>query len=285
LTKIIEGIPYAVKIKEAIKKECLDLNIKPGLAVILLGDDPGSLSYVKNKIKACNELGFYSKNINLPSDIKEQDLINMIDLLSKDNSINAILVQLPLPKHIDENKIIEKIPVNKDVDCFTNYNLGALFSKKDANFYDIILPCTPAGVIYLLEQLKLDLNGKNIAVIGRSNIVGKPLSLMLSLKNATVTLCHSKTKNLELVLSDKDIVISAIGKANFIKKEMIKKEAVLIDVGTSLNSEGKLSGDFDFDNLINWASIITKVPKGIGPLTIAMLMKNTLYLAKKQNNK
>lgn len=281
MSTIIDGLKYSKIIKEEILEEVKKLNITPGLAVIIVGDDPASNSYVGSKIKSCEQVAFYSRTYKLPSNTSQADLLNLINTLSKDDNFNGILIQLPLPKHIDERIIIESIPTEKDVDCFSYNNLGKLFSKKSGDFTDLILPCTPAGIIELFDRYAISLTGKNVAVVGRSNIVGKPLAIMLTLRDATVTLCHSKTKNLKSILSDKDIVISAIGSQKFIKKDMIKKDAVVIDVGTNLDNNGKFVGDLDFEELKDWVSFITPVPKGVGPMTIAMLMKNTLKLAKK----
>lgn len=280
---IIDGGVCSAQIKEEISIELKKLGITPGLAVILVGDNQASQTYVRSKIKNCDKLGFYSKNINLPSSTSQEELLNVINDLANDNKIHGILVQLPLPKHINEELITNKIPPHKDVDCFTNINLGKLFSKKNKDFTDLVLPCTPAGVLELFNRYSIELKGKEVAVIGRSNIVGKPMALLLTLCDATVTLCHSKTLNLKEVLKTKDIIISAIGVAKFLKKDMVKKGAVLIDVGINRDENSKLVGDLDFEDLKEHVSYITPVPKGVGPMTIAMLMKNTLFLAKKAN--
>lgn len=281
MSTLIDGLKYSKIIKEEILEEVKKLNITPGLAVIIVGEDPASSSYVNNKIKSCEQVAFYSRSYKLPLNTSQAELLNLINNISKDDNFHGVLVQLPLPKHIDEKTIIDSIPPEKDVDCFSNYNLGKVFSKKNGDFSDLILPCTPAGILELFDRYSISLIGKTVAVVGRSNIVGKPLALMLTLRDATVTLCHSKTKDLKSILQDKDIVICAIGSKKFIKKDMIKKDAVLIDVGTNLDENGKFVGDMDFDDLKDWASFITPVPKGVGPMTIAMLMKNTLKLAKK----
>ncbi|MDR1627654.1 MAG: bifunctional methylenetetrahydrofolate dehydrogenase/methenyltetrahydrofolate cyclohydrolase FolD [Oscillospiraceae bacterium] len=272
---IIDGKKISEEILEKIKLKVLSIkknrNIVPGLAVIMVGDDPASRIYVNNKKKACSKVGVYSREYFLPGGISEEDLLKLISELNRDQNIHGILVQLPLPSHINENAVIEAICPEKDVDCFHPFNMGKLLTG-NAN----ILPCTPAGIIAALEHEKIDISSKHCVVVGRSNIVGKPISLLLLQKNATVTICHSKTLNLEDVCRRADILICAVGKANFISKEMVKNNAVVIDVGINRLPNGKICGDVDFDNVKFIASYITPVPGGVGPLTVSMLINNVL---------
>jgi methylenetetrahydrofolate dehydrogenase (NADP+)/methenyltetrahydrofolate cyclohydrolase len=274
-TKIIDGRLTSTNIKEEIKLEVDKLIEKnervPGLAVIIVGDDPASKVYVNSKIKSCNALGIYSEEYILDDKISEEKLLEIIEKLNNKTEIDGILVQLPLPKHIDEDKIIEAISAEKDVDGFHPINLGKLIIGKNT-----FKSCTPYGIIELLKRYDVELMGKDIVVVGRSNIVGKPLSIMLTNESATVTLCHSKTKDIRAKTLTADIIIVAVGRENFLTEDMVKDGAIIIDVGINRNSLGKLCGDVDFENVSKKSSLITPVPGGVGPMTIAMLMKNTL---------
>jgi methylenetetrahydrofolate dehydrogenase (NADP+)/methenyltetrahydrofolate cyclohydrolase len=251
----------------------LKYKAKPNLTVVLVGDDPASHIYVKNKVKKATELGFDSKAIFLPEKTTETELLNKVEELNKNKKVHGILVQLPLPKHISENSIINAISPLKDVDGFHPINKGRLAIGDEGGF----VPCTPLGCIILIEQiLGKDLSGKTAVVVGRSNLVGKPMASLLLNRNATVTIVHSKTKNAKDFTQKADILVIAIGKPKFITKDYVKKGAIVIDVGINRSSEGKLCGDADFDNLIDIASHITPVPGGVGPMTIACLMKNAL---------
>ncbi len=278
--KIIDGKEVSQYIKTRIKNEAEQLGIKPGLAVILVGNDPASHVYVNNKKKACEFCGFYSKSFELPENTTQDELLKLIDTLNADDEIHGILVQMPLPKHIDETAVIERIIPSKDVDAFNPVNVGKIMTG-DFDF----LPCTPAGVMELLKYYNIDVAGKHCVVIGRSNIVGKPMSMLMLHTNATVTICHSRTTNLVDIVSQADIVVAAVGRAGFVTKDMVKDGAVVVDVGINRNSEGKLCGDVDFENVSEKASYITPVPGGVGPMTIAMLMQNTLTSAKLSKEK
>ena len=249
----------------------------PGLAVILVGNDPASSVYVRNKHRACSEVGINSIEIKLPEETSESELLSRIDELNRDPSVNGILVQLPLPKHINEEKVINSISVEKDVDAFHPTNVGRIMIG-NYNF----LPCTPAGIMTLLDYYKVSIEGKKCVIVGRSNIVGKPMALLLLEKNGTVTVCHSRTRNLSEVTREADILVVAIGRAKFIGAEAVKPGAVVIDVGINRLEDGSLSGDVDFDAVAPIASMITPVPGGVGPMTISMLLKNTLTAAKNQ---
>ena len=278
---IIDGKAVSKKILEQVKKETEGFGKKPCLAVIIAGDDPASKIYVNNKRKTALGLGFESIVKELPENISESGLIEEIEKLNNDGKVNAILVQLPLPKHINSEKIIETIKPGKDVDCFHPSNVGKIAVNSEVFVY----PCTPKGILSLLEEYGISVEGKNAVVIGRSNIVGRPLSMMLVNKNATVTLCHSKTQNLKEITKSADILISAVGKPKFIKREMVKEGAVVIDVGITRGEDGKLSGDVDFESVKDAVSFITPVPGGVGPMTICSLMQNTLELFKQQNQR
>lgn len=243
----------------------------PGLAVIIVGDDQASKVYVNSKIRACEKIGIKSVEVCLPENISEEKVLNKIEELNNDKEINGILVQLPLPKHISEKKVTEKISITKDVDGFKPENLGKIMMGDDSGF----TPCTPQGIMYLIEQTKVELYGMTACVLGRSNIVGKPISSLLINKGATVVTCNSRTKNLEDIIKNSDIVVAAIGQAKFVKGNMVKDGAIVIDVGIN-RIEGKLVGDVDFENIKEKSSYITPVPGGVGPMTIAMLMKNTV---------
>lgn len=278
MAEIINGKEIAENILNNIKKEVENFDVKPTLAVIIVGCDPASKVYVKNKIKKSEFLGFNSILKELPEDIQKEELLDVIKNLNNDKNVNGILLQLPLPNGLDEKDFLDEISPIKDVDGFTTYNSGKLF--KGEKPYSIA--CTPKGIIKLLETKNINLEGKVAVVIGRSNIVGKPVANLLLQKNATVIQAHSKTKNLPEILKLADIIISATGKEEFIKGDMVKKGAIIIDVGITRNKNGKLTGDVDFESVYNKVSYITPVPGGVGPMTIATLMENTLELYKLQ---
>ncbi|MDP4133781.1 MAG: bifunctional methylenetetrahydrofolate dehydrogenase/methenyltetrahydrofolate cyclohydrolase FolD [Bacillota bacterium] len=274
---ILDGKKVSQRIKDEVAKEALGLRekgIRPGLAVILAGNDPASRVYVNNKKKACEYCNIHSEEYTFDENVKEEALLELIDCLNASKSIHGILVQLPLPKHIDEKKIINAISEKKDVDAFTPANVGKIMIGD----YDF-LPCTPAGVMELIKESGIDVKGKECVVVGRSNIVGKPQAMLLLHSHGTVTICHSKTENLKEVTKRADILVVAIGKAKFITADMVKKGAVVIDVGMDRDEEGKLCGDVDFESVKGVAGAITPVPGGVGPMTIAMLMKNTIKAA------
>lgn len=279
---LIDGREVSKKIRLELKNEVdglIEKGTKPGLAVVIVGDNKASQSYVRSKERVCNKLGMHSKKIALKIETSESELLDIINRLNYDDKIHGILVQLPLPNHIDEMKVIESILPEKDVDGFHPINAGKLLIGQDS-----LKPCTPYGIIKLLEEYKIDIESKNAVVIGRSNIVGKPISIMLLEKNATVTICHSRTKDLKNITKAADIVVVALGKPKYLTEDMIKEGAVIIDVG--INSvDGKIVGDVDFDNVKDKASFITPVPGGVGPMTITMLMSNTVKACKiKQKN-
>ena len=258
--------------------ELKEKNINPGLAVIIVGDDPASRVYVNNKKKACGEIGIYSEEYALPEETSEEELLALIKELNEKKEINGILVQLPVPKQINEETIINAIDPKKDVDAFHPVNVGKIMVGN----FDFV-PCTPAGVMELIDESGIDVAGKECVVVGRSNIVGKPQAMLLLHKNGTVTICHSKTKNLKEKTKQADILIAAVGKPNFITGDMIKEGAVVIDVGINRIAEKKLVGDVDFESAEKVAGAITPVPGGVGPMTIAMLMKNTVKATIIQN--
>ena len=280
--QIINGKEVSASVKAQVKAECEELKkqgITPGLAVIIVGDDSASQVYVRNKERACEECGFYSRKYALPEETTQEELNKLIIELNNDKSINGILCQLPLPKHLDDKEVINLIDPIKDVDAFHPENVGRIMIG-DYNF----LPCTPAGIVELIKSTGVEISGKKAVVIGRSNIVGKPMAMLLLHENATVEITHSKTKNLEEVAAGADILVVAIGKAKFVKSNMVKEGAVVIDVGMDRDENGKLCGDVDFEDVKDKCSFITPVPGGVGPMTISMLMKNTLTAAKIQNN-
>ena len=279
MAEILDGKKLASRICDNIKTEALKEETKPTLAVVFVGSDNASQIYVKNKHLKAESIGFKSIIISLPQDISENNLIEQILILNDDPNINAILVQLPLPEHINKQRIIEIINPLKDVDGFTSYNFG----KLALGYTPLAVPCTPKGIIRILDEYNINPEGKNALVIGRSNIVGKPVSLLLQRKNATVTMAHSKTQNLKEIAKTQDIIISAIGKPNFITKDYIKEGAIIIDVGINRTEKG-LCGDVHFEEVKSIASYITPVPGGIGPMTIAMLMENTFELYKIQKS-
>ncbi len=278
MAKILNGKELSAKIKAQLHEEVKTLNGKVGLAVIIVGDNPASRVYVNNKKKACEEIGFLSEEYALPEETTQEELVSLIKELNQKKSINGILVQLPLPKHLDEKAVIETISPEKDVDAFHACNVGRILIG-DYHF----LPCTPAGVMELIHESGIDVAGKECVVIGRSNIVGKPMALLLLHENGTVTVCHSKTQNLKEVTKRADILVVAIGRAKFVTADMVKEGAVVIDVGMDRDENGKLCGDVDFERVEKLAGAITPVPGGVGPMTIAMLMKNTLNAYKLQN--
>lgn len=282
MAQIIDGKAVSAKVKEQVRKEAEVLKnrgIEIGLAVVIVGDNPASRVYVNNKKKACAEVGFTSYEYALPEETTEAELLELVEKLNNDDKVNGILVQLPLPKQINENAIINAIRPDKDVDAFHPENVGHIMIG-DFSF----LPCTPAGVMELIAETGVDVCGKNCVVIGRSNIVGKPMAMLLLHKNGTVTICHSRTKNLAEICSQADILVAAVGKAGFVTPDMVKEGAVVIDVGMNRNAEGKLCGDVDYAACFDKAGYITPVPGGVGPMTIAMLMRNTLTAAKIKNN-
>ncbi|MBE5805831.1 MAG: bifunctional methylenetetrahydrofolate dehydrogenase/methenyltetrahydrofolate cyclohydrolase FolD [Clostridiales bacterium] len=275
---IIDGKELAKKIRGNLKIEVDELKrkgVNPKLAVIMVGDDSASKVYVKNKSKACNEIGIEYEEILLPANIVMNELLDIIEDLNKRDDIHGILLQSPIPNHLDIREAFNKIDYKKDVDGFHPINVGKLSIGEDC-----FISCTPYGVIRMLEEYNIDIEGKNAVIIGRSNIVGKPLIQCLLQKNATVTVCHSKTKNLHDIVRNADIVIAAIGKAKFITSDMIRDGAVVIDVGINRMDDGKLVGDVDFDSVKDKASYITPVPGGVGPMTIAMLMENIVKASK-----
>ena len=281
MAEIIDGKLVSKVLREQlakdVKKFTEESGDKPGLAVILVGDNPASAVYVRNKHKACLEVGISSYQIEMSADTDEDTLLNKIDELNDDPKVNGILVQLPLPPHISEEKVIGRISPEKDVDAFHPENVG----KITIGNYQF-LPCTPAGIVELLKYYNIEVSGKRCVVIGRSNIVGKPMSLLLLERNGTVTVCHSKTKNLSEITKEADIIVVAIGRAEFLRGDMVKEGAVVIDVGINRLDDGRLVGDVKFDEVSKIASAITPVPGGVGPMTITMLLKNTLCAAKMQ---
>lgn len=278
---IIDGKAVSRAVREQVAAETAQLKEKgivPGLAVIIVGEDPASQVYVNNKEKACAEVGFYSEKFALPESTTQQELNALVEELNARKDINGILCQLPLPAHLNDKEVINLISPEKDVDAFHPVNVGAIMIG-DYNF----LPCTPAGVMELIHSTGVDISGKKAVVIGRSNIVGKPMAMLLLHENATVEITHSKTKNLSEITSQADILVAAIGKAKFVTADMIKEGAVVIDVGMNRDENGKLCGDVDYASAADKCSFITPVPGGVGPMTISMLMKNTLTAAKLQN--
>ena len=280
MSRLIDGKVISAAVKERVKNEVSQLNekgITVGLAVIIVGEDPASKIYVANKKKACEALGIISEEYALPESTTEKELLGLIDTLNAKKSINGILCQLPLPRHLDEKRIINAISPEKDVDAFHPVNVGRIMIGD----YDFV-PCTPAGIMEMLAYENIETEGKSCVVIGRSNIVGKPMAMLLLHKNGTVTICHSKTRNLKEICLGADILVAAVGKAKFVTADMVKEGAVVIDVGMN-RENGRLCGDVDFEAVKDKASAITPVPGGVGPMTIAMLMQNTLTAAKRQN--
>ena len=274
----IDGKAISAEIRAELKEKteafAAARGYRPGLAVIIVGEDPASQVYVRNKKRACEEVGFYSRGYELPASTSQKELLALIDTLNADPAIHGILVQLPLPKHLDESEVLLRIDPKKDVDAFHPYNVGKIMIG-DYRF----LPCTPAGVMALLERTGIEIAGKKCVVVGRSNIVGKPMAMLLLHANGTVTVCHSRTKELSSVTREADILVVAIGRAEFITADMVKPGAVVIDVGMNRRADGKLTGDVDFAAVEPIASAITPVPGGVGPMTITMLLQNTLTAA------
>lgn len=282
MATIIDGKTLAKKIRMELKEKCEELinkHIQPKLAVIMVGDNPASKVYVKNKSKACNEVGILYEEYLLEEDTTQEELIKLIKKLNEDKSINGILLQSPIPQHLDINEAFKAITYAKDVDGFTPSSVGKLCIGEDT-----FISCTPYGVMKMFEEYNIDLTGKNVVILGRSNIVGKPLIQCCLQKHATVTVCHSKTKNLDEYTKQADIIISAIGKPKFVTSDMVKNGVIVIDVGINRDENGKLVGDVDFENVKERASYITPVPGGVGPMTIAMLMNNVIKATIQQNN-
>ncbi|MGX1983030.1 methylenetetrahydrofolate dehydrogenase (NADP+)/methenyltetrahydrofolate cyclohydrolase [Thermolongibacillus altinsuensis] len=280
---IINGLELAKEKRAQLAKEVEQLKsegIQPTLAVVLVGDHPASQSYVKAKQKACEEIGIRSKLLTFPSDITESFLLEQIQALNADDSIHGILVQLPLPKQIDELKVIETIAPQKDVDGFHPLNIGRMMTGQKT-----FLPCTPYGILFMIQSLNVEIAGKHVVVVGRSNIVGKPVGQLFLREHATVTYCHSRTKNLREITRQADILIVAVGKPNLIRAEDVKKGAIVIDVGVNRLENGKLCGDVHFEEVKEVASYLTPVPKGVGPMTITMLLHNTIQAAREQKGK
>lgn len=280
MAQIIDGKAISAKVKEEVKAEVERDGLNVGLAVVIVGDDPASKVYVNNKKKACEFCGIKSFEYALPTETTEEQLLELVDTLNADKNVNGILVQLPLPKHLDEKKVIERISPIKDVDAFHEQNVGKIMIGNYA-----FLPCTPAGCMELIHSTGNSVAGKECVVIGRSNIVGKPMAMLLLHENGTVTVCHSKTKDLAEVCRRADILIAAVGRPNFVTADMVKDGAVVIDVGINRLDNGKLCGDVKFDEVSEKASYITPVPGGVGPMTIAMLMRNTITAWRIQNEK
>ncbi|MCR5151252.1 MAG: bifunctional methylenetetrahydrofolate dehydrogenase/methenyltetrahydrofolate cyclohydrolase FolD [Clostridiales bacterium] len=282
MSKIIDGKSIRDKELKLYKNRVDELKangLLPCLAVILVGNDPASRVYVNNKKKACENVGIKSLEFALPEETSESEVINLVKTLNRDIGVHGILCQLPLPGHIDKEKVINTISPMKDVDCFHPENVGKLFLGKSH-----FVPCTPMGIMTMLKYEGIDVSGKHCVIIGRSDIVGKPMALLMLQSNATVTVCHSKTSNLSSYTKQADILVSAVGKAKFVKKDMVKSGAVVIDVGMNKDETGKLCGDIDFDEVKDICSVITPVPGGVGPMTITMLIKNTITAAQAQIN-
>ncbi|MCD7890537.1 MAG: bifunctional methylenetetrahydrofolate dehydrogenase/methenyltetrahydrofolate cyclohydrolase FolD [Ruminococcus sp.] len=281
MAQIISGKDVSARVKADVAAETAQLGdekgLKVGLAVVIVGNDPASRVYVNNKKKACEEVGFKSFEYALDESTTEEQLLDLIDVLNRDSRVNGILVQLPLPKHINETAVINAISPERDVDAFHPVNVGKIMIGEYS-----FLPCTPAGVMELIASTGTEISGKSCVVIGRSNIVGKPMAMLLLHKSGTVTICHSKTRNLKEICLGADILVVAVGKANFVTGDMIKEGAVVIDVGMNRLENGKLCGDVEFESAEKKASYITPVPGGVGPMTISMLMRNTLTAAKHQ---
>ena len=281
MATLINGKEVSLFVRERIKNEVRQFTEEydktPGLAVVIVGSDPASEVYVRNKHKACAEVGMYSEVHTLPEETTEEELLSLVDKLNADEKINGILVQLPLPKHLDSEKVILRINPEKDVDAFHPQNVGKIMIGNYS-----FLPCTPAGVMELLKYYNIDVCGKHCVIIGRSNIVGKPQAMLMLKENATVTVCHSRTVNLAEITKQADILVAAVGKANFVTPDMVKAGAVVVDVGINRNADGKLCGDVDFASVEPLVSYITPVPGGVGPMTITMLLQNTLTAAKQQ---
>lgn len=283
MATILSGKTVSARIKEEMKIEVENLKAKginPGLAVVIVGNDPASKVYVGRKEAMCTELGMHSEKFALPEETTQEELLKLVENLNSNPEIHGILVQLPLPSHLDEKAVINAINPAKDVDAFHPVNVGKIMIGD----YDFV-PCTPAGIMELIAESNVEVEGKQCVVVGRSNIVGKPMSMLLLHKNGTVTTCHSRTRNIAEITKTADILVAAVGRANFITADMVKPGAVVIDVGMNRLDDGRLVGDVDFENVEKVAGAITPVPGGVGPMTIAMLMKNTLTAAKQQEAK
>lgn len=281
MAKLIDGKAVAFEIRAKIALEVAELirhGVTPGLAVVIVGDDPASRTYVNNKKKACAQAGIYSEEYALPATASQNEIMDLVAKLNVKKDINGILVQSPLPDGLNEEAVVEAIDPEKDVDAFHPSNVGRIMI---GNYH--FLPCTPAGIIELLRSENIEIEGKDCVVIGRSNIVGKPMAMLLLHNNGTVTICHSKTKNLKEVCRRADILVAAVGKPKFVTADMVKPGVVVIDVGMDRDENGRLCGDVDFANVAKTASYITPVPGGVGPMTIAMLLTNTVAAAKRQN--
>lgn len=280
MASLIDGKATSKAVREEIRKETEALisksGVRPGLAVVIVGEDPASQIYVRNKKKACEEVGFASWVYELPEKTTQEELDALVEQLNRDEAVHGILVQLPLPKHLDAEEILLRIDPKKDVDAFHPVNVGKLVIGSDS-----FLPCTPAGIVVLLKRHGIEISGKRCVVIGRSNIVGKPMALLLLRENGTVTICHSRTKDLASVTREADILVSSVGKAKFVTADMVKPGAVVVDVGMNRDEAGKLCGDVDFAAVEPLCSAITPVPGGVGPMTITMLLANTVKAAKK----
>jgi methylenetetrahydrofolate dehydrogenase (NADP+)/methenyltetrahydrofolate cyclohydrolase len=270
MSQILDGQMISKEIKERIKEEVNRLEVKPKLVVILVGDDDASKIYVRNKIKACENVGIATEDYILPKDTREKELVDLIEKLNKNKEVNGILVQLPLPKHLNEDTIVNTISPNKDVDGLNIINQGKLLNRKP-----VLVPATPKGIITLLKRYFVEIEGKRVVIVGRSKLVGMPLALLFNHANATVTVCHSYTENLKDITKQADILVSAVGKANFISGDMIKKDAVVVDVGIN-RQMGHIVGDVNFKEAMEVARLVTPVPKGVGPMTIASLLENVL---------
>lgn len=275
--KIVDGKAIATRLREDLKEKIQKASVIPGLAVVIVGNDPASQIYVRNKIKACAEIGVKSYSYELPETASQKQVEDLLDTLAQDTNVHGILLQLPLPKGFDAEAAMAHIPFEKDVDGFSAKNLGLLTLHKE-----YMVACTPLGIMKILENEGVDLCGKHAVVLGRSDTVGKPMAMLLLNANATVTVCHSKTSNLKEVCKNADIIVSAIGKAKFVTADMVKENAIVIDVGINRDENGKLCGDVDFENVKQKTSLITPVPGGVGPMTITMLMHNTCLAAFKE---
>lgn len=279
---VIDGKKVRDHNLDIMKGEVAELNSKgvyPCLCVIIVGNDPASRVYVNNKKKACETVGIISREYAMPEETTTEELLALIDELNADNEVSGILCQMPVPKHIDSKAVLERIDPSKDVDCFHPYNVGKLVQGDN-----VMLPCTPAGMVEMLDFMGVEISGKHCVIIGRSDIVGKPMALLMLQRNATVTICHSKTADLAKVASQADILVAAVGRANFVTADMVKEGAIVLDVGINRNEDGKLCGDVDYAECEKKASMITPVPGGVGPMTITMLMRNTITAEKVAKN-
>jgi methylenetetrahydrofolate dehydrogenase (NADP+)/methenyltetrahydrofolate cyclohydrolase len=281
MSQILDGKAVSAELKESIKQQVAGMSVKPGLAVVLVGDNPASQVYVNSKEKACKDLGFHSEKVELAKDAAQAELMAVIDRLNNDPKIHGILVQLPLPEHLNEEEVLVHINPKKDVDGFHPHNMGLLLGNKGSLADNLLVPCTPKGIMKLLKKTGIEIKGKHAVVIGRSNLVGKPVSLLLLYEHATVTIAHSRTQDLVEVCRSADILVAAVGKAKMVTADMVKEGAVVIDVGINRTDAG-LVGDVDYDAVKDKAAWITPVPGGVGPMTIACLLENTLIAMKNQ---